>query len=402
MTAVPSRLPKLSIVLAALLPTMLASGIWLGGHPRWLPDPIADALLGDGGARVVSEGLDIVEDRYYRSIDASTLTNSALTGAIDKLDDRFSAYLTPEQYGLFRQSVDNSFSGVGLAIRGVPRGLRIQTVYPKSPAKRADIRVGDAIVAVNGTSLRGVPERAATARIKGRPGTKVTLTVLRARKQLTKRLTREQIQIQIVESKIRRAKGEPVAHIALSTFGAETADDQVAAAIRSAKRRKTKGIVLDLRNNGGGLITQAQRIASMFLSDGAIVTTGGRAVERRTLNALGQPIAGKLPTVVLVNGDTASASEIVAGALQDRKRALLVGTRTFGKGVFQEVLPLSNGGAIDITVGQYFLPSGRNLGGPGTKPGSGLKPEVRAEDDPDTSGRDEALEQALDTLASRL
>jgi len=398
---VPSRLPKLSIVLVAL-PTMLALGIWLGGHPRWLPDPIADVLLGDDSARVVSEGLDLVEDRYYRSIDASTLANSALNGALKKLDDRFSAYLTPGQYGLFRQSVNNSFSGVGLGIRGVARGLRVQIVYPMSPARRADIRAGDIITALNGTSIKGVPVEAATARIKGPAHTEVTLTVLRGRRQLSKRVTRERIDTPIVASEIRRANKRPVVHIALSTFAADTADDQVAAAIRRAKRRNVKGIVLDLRNNGGGLITQAQKIASMFLPDGAIVTTRGRAVAQRTLRALGQPIAGTLPTVVLVNGDTASASEIVAGALQDRKRALLVGTRTFGKGVFQEVLPLSNGGALDITVGQYFLPSGRNLGGAGTKPGSGLKPEVRARDNPMTPHRDEALAKALDTLAKQL
>jgi len=398
---VPGRLPKLSIVLAALLPTMLVLGIWLGGHPRWLPDPIADALLGDGSARVVSEGIDKVQERYYRPLDSSTLTNSALDGVIKKLGDRFSAYLSPDQYGLFRESIDNSFSGVGVGVRDVAQGLRIQIVYPTSPAKRADIRVGDVVTAVNGASIKDVPRRVASARIKGKQGTKVTLTVLRARKRLTKRLTREQIQIPIVVSKIKRAKGKPVAYIALSTFAADTADDQVAAAIRSAKRRHVKGIVFDLRNNGGGLITQAQQIASMFLADGAIVTTRGRSVQEKTLNALGEPIAGKLPTVVLVNGDTASASEIVAGALQDRRRALLVGTRTFGKGVFQEVLPLSNGGALDITVGQYFLPSGRNLGGPGTKPGSGLKPEVRAQDDPHTA-RDEALQKALDTLAGKL
>jgi len=399
---VPRRLLTLNIIFAALLPSVLAAGIWLGGNPRWLPDPVADALLGDGGARVVAEGLDIVGDRYYRPVDDPALTNAALKGAIETLDDRFSAYLTPNQYGLFRQSVNSSFSGVGLAIRGEARGLRVATVYPDSPATRADIRVGDIITAVNRKSIRGVPEQAATARIKGPTGTKVTLTVLRGRKELSKRLTRQRIEIPIVESRIRRAKGEPVVHIALSTFGADRADDQVAAAIRSAKRRKAKGIVLDLRGNGGGLITQAQLIASMFLADGAIVTTRGRAVEERTLNALGQPIAGRLPTVVLVDRGTASASEIVAGALQDRKRALLVGTPTFGKGVFQEVLPLSNGGALDITVGQYFLPSGRNLGGAGTKSGAGLRPDVRARDDPDTPRRDEALDRALDTLASRL
>lgn len=398
----PRRPPKLSIVLAALLPIMLVAGIWLGGHPRWLPGPVADALLGKGGARVVSEGLDVVKDRYYRSLDAATLANSALDGAVKQLDDRFSSYLSPKQYGLFRQSVDASFSGVGLAIRGVPRGLRIVTVYPKSPAGREGLRVGDVITAVNAMSIKGVPEQAATAHIKGEPGTTVRLTFLRGGRQLTKRLTRERIQVPLVVARRERAKGRPVAYIKLSTFGAETADDQVAAAIRSAKRRKAQGIVLDLRGNGGGLITQAQLIASMFLSHGAIVTTRGRSVAKRTLNALGQPIAGSLPMVVLVDGGTASASEIVAGALQDRKRALLVGTRTFGKGVFQEVVPLSNGGALDITVGQYFLPSGRNLGGRGTKPGSGLKPEVQARDDPKTPHRDEALQRALDTLASRL
>jgi carboxyl-terminal processing protease len=176
----------------------------------------------------------------------------------------------------------------------------------------------------------------------------------------------------------------------------------VGAAIRRAKRRRAKGIVFDLRGNGGGLVSEAQLIASMFLDDGPIVTTRGRAVTEKKLRAGGEPIAGRLPAVVLVDGATASASEIVAGALQDRKRATLVGVRTFGKGVFQEILPLSNGGALDITVGQYFLPSGRNLGGAGTKPGQGLKPDVRARDDPDTPRTDEALVRALDVLAGKL
>ena len=139
----------------------------------------------------------------------------------------------------------------------------------------------------------------------------------------------------------------------------------------------------------------------MFLAEGPIVTTRGRAAPEQTLSAVGTPIAGKLPTVVLVDGGTASASEIVAGALQDRKRAKLVGVRTFGKGVFQSIMPLDNGGALDITVGQYFLPSGRNLGGAGTKPGSGLKPDVARQRRPEDQG-DEALDRALDVLAREL
>ncbi len=392
----PSRLPKLNIVLAALLPSMLVLGIWLGGHPRWLPDPVADLLLGDDGPRVVAQGLDLVEERFYRPVDPSQLSNAALDGAVKSLEDRFSTYSTPHEYSTFRHSVDNRFSGIGVAIRGVPKGLRVVTVFAGSPAKRAGLRVADIITAADGKRLAGRPEQAAVALVKGPKGTKVTLRILRGRRTLTRTITRQEIREPLVAARIKRAEGKRVTHIALSTFLAEDADDQMTAAIRKAKQRKARGIVLDLRGNGGGLITQAQLIASMFLEDGPIVTTRGRSVSERTLNALGEPIAGTLPVVVLVDGGSASASEIVAGALQDRKRARIVGTRTFGKGVFQEVMPLSNGGALDITVGQYFLPSGRNLAG---KP---IEPDVPARDDPDTPKRDEALDRALSVLASKL
>ena len=138
----------------------------------------------------------------------------------------------------------------------------------------------------------------------------------------------------------------------------------------------------------------------MFLKDGVIVTTRGRTVKEQTLNALGQPIAGQLPTVVLVDRNTASAAEIVAGALQDRKRATLVGTRTFGKWIFQEILPLDNAGALDITVGQYFLPSGRNIGGGGVAKGDGISPDVKAQDDPKTKP-DEGLQAAVKVVAGK-
>jgi carboxyl-terminal processing protease len=280
-------------------------------------------------------------------------------------------------------------------------GLRIETVYPGSPAERAGIKPGDVVTDADGRKLAGLSEAAATAIIKGRAGTTVTLRIRRGKRTLTKRVTRAKISIPVVRSKIANAGGKRAAYVALSTFGPRTAHVEVAAALRRLIRRKAKGVVLDLRNNGGGLVSEAQQVASMFLEDGTIVTTRGRAVKEQTLRALGHPIADNLPTVVLVDRGTASASEIVAGALQDRKRATLVGTRTFGKGVFQEVMPLDNGGALDLTVGQYFLPSGRNLGGAGTKPGSGIKPDVAAVDDPKTA-RDEALDKALAVLAGKL
>jgi carboxyl-terminal processing protease len=398
-----SRTAPLKVVLVSLLPIMLALGIWLGGHPRWLPGPVADVLVGSEDRRVALEGLDKIHDEYFRPVPYGRLSDAAIAGAVRDLDDRFSAYFSPKEYAMFQDTLDNSFSGIGVAVRDVRDGLRVETVYKGSPAAKAGIRVGDVIVEAQGKKIAGLPEEAATALIKGREGTKVTLRVRRGKKTtLVRRVTRATISVPVVASRIANAGGKRAAYIRLTTFGPRTAHVQVAAAIRKAKRRKAKGIVFDLRGNGGGLVSEAQLIASMFLDDGPIVTTRGRAVKEQTLYAVGQAIAGDLPTVVLVDGATASAAEIVAGALQDRKRATLVGTKTFGKGVFQEIMPLSNNGALDITVGQYFLPSGRNLGGPGTKPGSGLKPNVPARDDPNTPHDDEALDKAMAVLAKKL
>jgi carboxyl-terminal processing protease len=398
---VSARLPSLKAVLVVLVPCMLVLGIWLGAHPRWLPDPVANALVGPEDRRVTLDALDTIHDKYYRKVPFGTLSDTAIAGAVKDLDDRFSAYLSPRQYHAFRESLDNAFEGIGTTIRSDPRGLRIVTVFAGSPAKQAGLRPADVVTHANGRPLAGLPEEAAVARVKGPARTTVTLRLRRGGRTFSRRVTRRRIQVSSVQSRLVSAGGRRVAYIALSTFGPDNAHVQMQAAIRRAKRRGAKGIVFDLRHNGGGLVTEAQLVASMFLKAGAIVTTRGRAVRESTLYAVGQPIAGTLPTVVLVDRGTASASEIVAGALQDRKRAKLVGTRTFGKGIFQQVMPLDNGGALDLTVGQYFLPSGRNIGGAGTKPGEGLEPDVRAQDDPRTK-RDEALARALKVLAGEL
>ncbi len=391
---------KTVAVLSSLL--VLVVGIWLGAHPRYLPGPVADLLAGDENRRVVLEGLDTIHDKYYREIGRGETADAALKGAVTDLDDRFSAYFSKKEYALFNQAINNQFTGIGMGVRDVKDGLLVLSLYRGSPAEEARIRVGDIITVANGRKLAGLKSEAATALIKGREGTKVTLRLRRGSRTLVKRVTRATISVPVVESRIANAGGERAAYIALSTFGPSTAHEQVATAIRKQRARGAKGIVLDLRGNGGGLVSEAQLIASMFLPDGPIVTTKGRSVDTRTLFANGKAIAGTLPTVVLVDGGTASAAEIVAGALQDRKRAELVGVKTFGKGVFQEISPLPNGGALDITVGQYFLPSGRNLGGAGVKSGSGLKPDVSARDDPDTLKTDEALQKALSVLAREL
>jgi carboxyl-terminal processing protease len=196
-----------------------------------------------------------------------------------------------------------------------------------------------------------------------------------------------------------RDDGTKVGYLSLATFSSG-AHGQLGAALRGLLKQGAKGLVFDLRGNTGGFVREAQLVASVFIREGTIVSTRGRTIQSDTLKATGDPIAADLPMVVLVDRGTASASEIVAGALRDSGRAAVVGTRTFGKGVFQEVVPLENGGGIQITVGQYFTPKGTNLG-QGLKPGAGIHPDVQVQDDAKTS-RDEAIDAGLKALAPKL
>jgi carboxyl-terminal processing protease len=384
--------PAVIVVVAVLL-----AGMWLGGHSRLLPDPVQD-LVADDDVATIDDALSRVKDDFYRPVDGEKLTNDAIRGAVRGLDDRFSLYLDPREYRRFREATDARFSGIGVTVVQVEAGLRIGHVYPKSPARRAGLRAGDVIVAADGERLAGKPQEAATGLIKGPRGSVVTLTVRRGRQEFRRRVTRDEITVPAVATERRTVDGRRYAHVRLASFSTG-AHAELYRALRAAERDRVRGVVLDLRANPGGLVEEARLVASAFLGDGEVVTTQGRAVEEKVYRATGEPVVPRLPLVVLVDRASASASEIVAGALQDRGRAKLVGTRTFGKGVFQEVVELDNGGALDITVGQYFLPSGRNLGGRGTARGDGLAPDVRAEDDPETPARDEALERALDVLA---
>jgi carboxyl-terminal processing protease len=396
----PKQRQPLLAVTALLLPVLLVVGVWLGGHPEDLPGFARRAFVANHETLIVDQVIDRVAHDYYRPIPKSQLADASITGLVASLKDRFSHYLTAREYSSFNRP--QSFTGIGVSVNAVAAGLKIAEVFNASPAQRSGLKVGELIVAVNGRGLRGVASSVAIALIKGAPDTDVRLTVQGPRGShaglRTVKVTRATISEPVVASTTRTVHGVEFGVVALAMFSAG-AHGEVRAAVEHELHAGAKGLVFDLQGNGGGLVEEAQLIASIFIPRGVIVTTRGRTQPTQTLMAVGGAISSKIPMVVLVDGSTASASEIVTAALQDHHRATVVGTHTFGKGVFQEEEPLPNGGALDITVGEYFTPNGRNLGGGGVKQGAGVKPEVVVSKGVDTV---HGLTVALDTLAAKL
>ena len=417
-----SRRQPLIVVLAVLLPILLVLGVWLGGHPEDLPKFARGSTFeANHQTQVVDEALSRIASDYYRPIPKSQLANTSIAGAVASLNDRFSHYLTPKEFHEFNSPP--SFTGIGVVVSPEHRGLAIARVFDTSPAKRAGLQAGEVIVAVNGRKLAGLSADAATSLIKGPPGTEVALGILRPAAVAgsvhpasssssgshpttpahgttrTVRITRAVISEPVVASETRTVHGVKLGVVELASFSPES-HGEVATAVEKELHEGVRGLVFDLRANGGGLVEEARLIASLFIAHGTIVSTRGRTQPSETITATGHPLAPTIPMVVLVDHNTASSSEIVTAALQDHRRATVVGTHTFGKGVFQEEQPLSNGGALDITVGEYFTPDGRNLGGGGVKQGAGITPEVPLPNN--VVDTPQGLNMALNTLAAKV
>jgi carboxyl-terminal processing protease len=349
--------------------------------------------------QVVDDALSRIERTYYRNPGSKNLADAAIGGMVRSLNDQFSNYFTAAQYRQFQQGQQHTFSGIGVDVVKDPLGLRIADVFAQSPAGRAHLGRGDVIVAVGGRSLKGRSDDYSRNLIRGHNGTPVTITVLSNGKRRTLTLHREMVVAPIVTSQIKKVGGQKLGYVSLAAFDPGAHAD-VADAVRKVVKQGAKGIVFDLRENGGGLVSEARLISSLFLPGGTVVTTRGRDQPTEVIKATGDPIAPKIPLVVLVDRNTASASEIVTGALKDNHRATVVGTNTYGKGVFQEVTQLDNGGALDITVGHYFTPNGTNLGAGGVKPGAGIVPNVRVAQ-PANARTDVQLAKALAVLAAK-
>ena len=322
-----------------------------------------------------SEVLDKINKEYVEEVNQNEAMDSAINGVLQSLDP-YSSYMSPEMLKEMQTETSGKFGGLGIEV-GMEAGV-VKVISPldNSPASRVGVKAGDYIVKINDTQVQGKTLTEAVELMRGPVGTDIEITIRRrgVRKALKFVITREIIQVQSVKSKIIDNTG----YIRLTSFN-ENTGDQIKKIIKNYKKEgKVKSYILDLRNNPGGLLSQAIKISDFFLDNGEIVSTKSRkeSENRKWFAKKGDLINGET-LVVLINYGSASASEIVAGALQDHKRAILVGESTYGKGSVQSIIPLQNKGAIRLTVSKYYLPSGESISE------VGVTPDIEIEEDSD-------------------
>jgi len=313
------------------------------------------------------EVLDKINKEYVEEVDQSDTMDAAINGVLQSLDP-YSSYMSPKNLEEMQTETKGEFGGLGIEV-GMEAGV-VKVISPldNSPAEREGVKAGDYIVKINDTQVQGKTLNEAVELMRGPVGSTLEITIRRVglRKSLVFNITREIIQVASVKSEV---LDEKIGYIRLTSFN-ENSDDQIKKKIKEFKKnKKIEGYILDLRNNPGGLLGQAIKISDFFLDDGEIVSTKGRKKNenQKWFAREGDIINGKA-LIVLINKGSASASEIVAGALKDHKRAVLVGEKSYGKGSVQSIIPLKNRGAIRLTISKYYLPSGKSISEVGVTP----------------------------------
>jgi carboxyl-terminal processing protease len=336
---------------------------------------------------VLNEALSILKSDYVdkTKIDPQKLANGSVKGMVDALGDKFSVYVDPANTKIEAGQLSGKFQGIGAYIgMNKDRRLMISSPMDNSPAKEAGLKAGDLILKIDGLETTNMTMTDAALKIQGPAGTTVTLQIYRegVDKPFDVTITRRQINIQSVSHEMQ----DDVLYIKLQQFQDNSAND-ITAALKDGIDKKAKGIVLDLRNNPGGLLDSAVRITSQFLDKGNVTKIIDNKGQSSTMAVIGGGLATKLPMVVLVNGGSASASEILSGALQDYGRAKIIGTQTYGKGSVQMIRTLSDGSTIHVTIARWYTPNGNQIDN------IGIKPDVESD-----LQNDEMVQFALDYL----
>ncbi len=342
--------------------------------------------------RLIDEVRTELEDSYYRWIDPAVLGRPTVKGILAGLDDPHTDLLTTAEYESLREDTEGTYSGIGLTVGPGRMGLLV-TSAPPGPAREAGIRKGDVIVRVDGEAIARLPFESALALVKGEPGTAVNLVVRRPAKHrpLDLVVVRREIEVPPLSARLLATKNTKLAYIRVFSFPAGAAE-RIEQTMSQLVEQGAAGAIIDLRDNPGGLLSQAVDVTSVFVEEGIVCRTDGLHEDAHEYRVTGAATHRSLPLVVVVNGNSASAAEIVAGALFDHHRATLVGERTFGKASVQTIAPLRAGGALKLTTAKYLTPAGADI------TDLGLEPSVVAADDPLTE-RDEGLQIARRALA---
>lgn len=354
-------------------------------------EPSAAApLRADRPVGVVDEVRAELTSAYYRWIEPDVLRLETVDEIVAGLDDPHTDYLTPAEYESIQDTTEGTYSGIGLTVGPARRGLLVTSAL-RGPAREAGIRTGDVIVSIDGKRAATLRFDRSLALIKGETGTLVRLTVRRPRRgTMDFTVMRQDIDVPPISARMLKVGKAKMAYVRVFSFP-NGAAERIERATTRLVQQGARGAIVDLRDNPGGLFSQAVSSASIYLADGIVCRTDGIHEEARTYDVTGYATHPELPLVVLVNGGSASAAEILAGALYDYDRATLVGERTYGKASVQTIAPLRNGGALKLTTAKYFTPAGADITGRGIHPG------IAAADDPLTEP-DEALLIARRTL----
>lgn len=355
---------------------LIFAGIFIGRITMSTPSSEAQ---GYEELKVFTEAFSIIKRNYVDEVKTKDLIYSAIKGMMGSLDPH-SGFLTPEAYKEMQVETKGEFGGIGIQIGIKDNALTVIAPIEDTPAFRAGIKAGDRIIKINGESTRDMSLMDAVNKMRGPKGTKVTITIMREGWESPKDFTliRDIIHIKSVKSKVVE-KG--VGYIKLSHFQEQTANDLSIALRELVEKEKITSLILDLRNNPGGLLQSAVEVADQFLEPGKLVVfIKGRTGEKVEYFTEGIRPNYKLPLVVLVNHGSASASEIVAGALKDHRRAIILGTTTFGKGSVQNIIPLSDGSGLRLTTAKYYTPQGISIHGEGITPDIIVKLEAKTPD----------------------
>jgi carboxyl-terminal processing protease len=334
--------------------------------------------------KLFNEVYDMIKKNYVDEINSTTLIQGAINGMVKSLDPH-SSFMTPDLYKELEVETQGHFGGIGIEITLIKDILTIVSPIEDTPAFIAGLKTGDQIIRIDGKSTKDITIMEAVKKLRGPKDTKVTITIMRENMTTPKDITLTRAIIQVKSVKVKNIE-DHIGYIRIASFQEKTADD-LRKAIKevSEKLNPMNGLVLDLRNDPGGLLTQAIEVSDVFLKSGVIVSTRGRvkAMETKAMakNDGNEPTC---PIVVLVNEGTASAAEIVAGALQDNGRALIVGAQTFGKASVQTIIPLEDGSALKLTTARYYTPKGRSIQAEGIKPDIVVKYIKPAEDTENT------------------